>query len=161
LDPGISLRGAIAAVDKALRTEQVDVPGDWTDDEKRLRGVLEEGLAVVVNFRSHPRLIAWAKETGRLERIDRNSIWGNPYLLDDDGDRETVIANYRDHYLEFKPSLLMRIGDLEGKALACWCAPEPCHGDILLDHLEGLLIQESMPSHAGLLMGLLKETDGH
>jgi hypothetical protein len=82
--------------------------------------------------------------------------------MDEDGNRAEVIANYRDHYLDFKPSLLMRIGDdLEGKALACWCAPEPCHGDVLLYTLEGLLIQESMPSHAGILLNMLDEKDGH
>lgn len=159
LDEGISLRGAIAAIDKALRAEQLAAdPGDWTDEELALRETLESGKAILVNYERHQRLIAWADEGGLLVRIDRKSIWGNPYVLDEDGTRAEVIANYRDHYLDFKPSLLMRIGDdLEGKALACWCAPEPCHGDILLDTLEGLLAQESLPSHAGILVDMLND----
>jgi hypothetical protein len=162
LDQGISLRGAIAAIDKALRAEQLAADlGDWTDEELALRQTLESGKAILVNYERHQRLIAWAEEAGLLVRIDRKSIWGNPYVLDEDGNRAEVIANYRDHYLDFKPSLLMRIGDdLEGKALACWCAPEPCHGDVLLYTLEGLLIQESMPSHAGVLLNMLNEKDG-
>jgi hypothetical protein len=161
LDPGISLRGAIAAVAAELRGKDPGDLGEWTDEELALRKKLEEGDAVVVNYDRHQRLIAWAAESDLLVRIDRKSIWGNPYVMDEDGSRAEVIANYRDHYLDFKPSLLMRIGDdLEGKALACWCAPEPCHGDVLLHTLEGLLIQESMPSHAGILADMLNEKDG-
>jgi Domain of unknown function (DUF4326) len=26
--------------------------------------------------------------------------------------------------------------ELEGKILACWCKPEPCHGDVLLRLIE-------------------------
>jgi hypothetical protein len=48
-----------------------------------------------------------------------------------DGDRDTVIRNYADHYLPHKPSLLAKLPELRGKALGCWCAPEPCHGDVL------------------------------
>lgn len=158
MDPGISLRGAMAAISKALRDEDLAVDlGDWTDDEKSLRLKLEEGIAVVVNYDRHQRLIAWAHEADVLVRIDRKSIWGNPYILDEDGTRAEVIANYRDHYLDFKPSLLRRIGDdLEGKALACWCAPEPCHGDVLLEQLEGLLIQEAVLCHGEVLVNLLE-----
>lgn len=149
LDPGISLRGAIAAINGALRTEDGVDLGDWTDEEQTLRKTLQSGKAVVVNYDRHKRLIVWADALELLVRIDRKSIWGNPYVLVEDGDRAEVIANYRDHYLDFKPSLLRRIvEDLEAKALACWCAPEPCHGNVLLDALEGLLIQELMPAHA-------------
>jgi hypothetical protein len=156
LDPGISLRGAIAALNAALRAERVVDLGDWTAEESALRETLESGRTVVVNYDRHKRLIAWAGEFGLLVRIDRKSIWGNPYVLDEDGDRSEVIANYRDHYLDFKPSLLRRIvEDLEGKALACWCAPEPCHGDVLLSALESTL------SHAGVLMDVLNGKDGH
>jgi hypothetical protein len=52
-----------------------------------------------------------------------------------DGDRKTVIENYAQHYLPYKPSLLSRLAELRGRALACWCAPEPCHGDVLLQLL--------------------------
>jgi hypothetical protein len=162
LDPGISLRGAVAAINAALRGKGPSDLGDWTNDELALRDKLEAGNAVVVNYDHHQRLIAWAHEADLLVRIDRKSIWGNPYVMDEDGTRAEVIANYRDHYLDFKPSLLLRIGDdLEGKALACWCAPEPCHGDILLDALEGLLAQESVPCYAGTLLDMVTEKDGH
>jgi hypothetical protein len=53
--------------------------------------------------------------------------WANPYAVGRDGDRDEVIAKYADG----KSELQSRAPELQGKALGCWCAPEPCHGDIL------------------------------
>lgn len=103
----------------------------WTDDERTLHKSLTAGETVVVSLRHHQRLIGWAERRGLYERIDRRTPWGNPFELPADGDRDTVIANYEHHYLPYKPSLLDRLHELKGKALGCWCAPEPCHGDIL------------------------------
>jgi hypothetical protein len=90
---------------------------------------LGAGETIVVNMRDDISKVLEAK--GLLVRIDRGTPWGNPFILDDDGDRETVIASYADHYLPHKPSLLCRLDSLRGKALGCWCAPLPCHGDAL------------------------------
>ena len=51
------------------------------------------------------------------------------------GDRDEVIARYRD-WIATQPELLAALPELRGKDLACWCAPEPCHGDVLLELLE-------------------------
>lgn len=109
----------------------------WTDAERDLQERLKEGATVVVNLKSQPNLVTWAEQEGRLVRVDRSSKWGNPFVLGEDGDRDEVIASYREHYLPHKPSLLARVGELEGKALACWCAPQACHGDVLADAVEG------------------------
>jgi hypothetical protein len=106
---------------------------DWSDEERGLRAELEQECTVVINLGTHTHLMEWAERRGLLVRIDRTTVWGNPFRLDDDGDRETVIANYRLHYLPHKPSLHARLTELEGKALGCWCAPEACHGDVLAD----------------------------
>lgn len=90
---------------------------------------LEAGATIVVNLRD-PIAVALDR-AGYVTRIDRNTPWGNPFILDDDGTRDQVIAAYRDHYLPHKPSLLNRIHELRGRALGCWCAPASCHGDIL------------------------------
>lgn len=90
---------------------------------------LEAGATIVVNLRDP---IATALDrAGYVTRIDRNTPWGNPFIVDDDGTRDQVIAAYRDHYLPHKPSLLNRVHELRGRALGCWCAPAACHGDIL------------------------------
>lgn len=72
-------------------------------------------------------------------RIDRRTAWGNPYVVGIDGTRAEVIEAYR-RWIKGRPELLERLGELEGKRLACWCAPRACHGDVLAElvaeHLE-------------------------
>ena len=62
---------------------------------------------------------------------------GNPYPVTDHS-REESIANYREDFLarihqddEFREA----VEGLRGQTLACWCAPEHCHGDVILDYL--------------------------
>ncbi len=107
--------------------------GRWTAEEQDLLASIRAGQTVVVNYHRHGDLVAWATSAGLFERVDRKSVWGNPFVLDDDGDRSTVIASYRDHYLPHKPSLLANVDRLAGKALGCWCAPAACHGDVLAE----------------------------
>jgi hypothetical protein len=104
----------------------------WSAEEQEKRALLEQGVAVAVNMRRHGNLIAWAKERGLFVRVDRATPWGNPFVLGRDGDRATVIARYRDHHLPRQPGLLARLGELRGKALGCWCAPQACHADVLI-----------------------------
>jgi Domain of unknown function (DUF4326) len=54
----------------------------------------------------------------------------NPFRIGVDGDREHVIAKYRDHLLG-QADLLAMVADLRGKRLGCWCAPLPCHADVI------------------------------
>lgn len=64
--------------------------------------------------------------------IGRGSVWGNPFLLGVDGDRKTVIAKFREYAiwrLSREPNWLE---PLSGKDLACYCAPNVCHGDMIL-----------------------------
>lgn len=113
-----------------IRQEQIFAT--WSDEERDLLKRLREGETVVVSLRGqHNSLIEWADAAGLYMRIDRRTPWGNPFETPADGDRDTVITNYAEHYLPYKPSLLAKLPDLRGKALGCWCAPEPCHGDIL------------------------------
>jgi len=62
----------------------------------------------------------------------KQSIWHNPFKEGRDGSREEVIAKFERHLLEQRSDLVSRLPELKGKVLACWCAPEPCHGDVLL-----------------------------
>ena len=72
-------------------------------------------------------------------RIDRRTIYGNPFKIGPDGTREDVIAKHKKYMLEriavdleFKEAVLA----LKGKILLCWCAPLPCHGDNYVVWLE-------------------------
>ncbi len=64
--------------------------------------------------------------------VGRPSKWGNPYIIGRDGSREEVVRKYRD-YIVGNERLLESLPELKGKCLACWCAPLPCHGDILME----------------------------
>lgn len=66
--------------------------------------------------------------------VGRPSKWGNPYRIEPaiGNTRELVIGAYREWILN-QPSLVGAAKkELRGKDLICWCAPLPCHADILL-----------------------------
>jgi hypothetical protein len=58
------------------------------------------------------------------------SKWHNPYKVGRDGTREEVIAKYERHLHD--TGLIYAVHELRDRDLVCWCAPEPCHGDLLL-----------------------------
>jgi hypothetical protein len=66
----------------------------------------------------------------------RVSTWGNPFVIGTDGSREDVIEKYRawlwKRLREGRLELPV-LAELDGKTLACWCAPERCHGDVLVE----------------------------
>jgi uncharacterized protein DUF4326 len=60
--------------------------------------------------------------------------WGNPFVVGKDGSREEVIAKHKAWLLSPENKELMsQIHELKGKVLGCWCAPLPCHGDMLAE----------------------------
>jgi hypothetical protein len=67
--------------------------------------------------------------------IGRGSKWGNPFIIGTDGDREEVIKKYKEYIL--KNEALKDIEELRDKVLGCYCHPLPCHGDVLIELLEG------------------------
>lgn len=65
--------------------------------------------------------------------VGRPSKWGNPFVVGADGTREQVIQKYR-QMLNSNPDLLWEVKqELHSKNLVCWCAPLPCHADVLLE----------------------------
>lgn len=63
--------------------------------------------------------------------IGRPSIWGNPFVIGKDGNREEVIKKYEEYLLN-TPHLLNKLYELKDKKLGCWCKPAACHGDVLI-----------------------------
>jgi hypothetical protein len=64
--------------------------------------------------------------------VGRPSWWGNPFELGKDGDRAQVIEKFRLFMADDSVRREMCIAHLQGKHLVCWCAPKPCHADVLL-----------------------------
>lgn len=72
-------------------------------------------------------------------RIDRRTAFGNPFKIGVDGTREDCIDQYRRVFLnrmKFNPKFRQKILAMKGKRLACWCAPLPCHGDVIVEYLD-------------------------
>lgn len=63
--------------------------------------------------------------------IGRGSIWGNPFIIGKDGDRKEVIKKF-DDWIPTQLHLLVKLSDLRGRRLGCFCKPLACHGDILV-----------------------------
>jgi hypothetical protein len=76
--------------------------------------------------------------------IGRPSVWGNPFSHLDDSlaefyvnTRTEAISKYREWLLS-QPELVERAKkELSGKRLGCWCKPKACHGDVLVDIIQG------------------------
>lgn len=70
--------------------------------------------------------------------IGRPSIYGNPFQIGKDGDRQQVVEKYKNYFYkkihtdeDFKNQVL----NLKGKRLGCFCKPHACHGDIICEYL--------------------------
>jgi hypothetical protein len=71
----------------------------------------------------------------------RDSIWANKFKIDNNHTREQVIELYRKellHKLKTGKIKIKQLLELDNKVLGCWCKPEPCHGDVLIDLLKKL-----------------------
>lgn len=72
--------------------------------------------------------------------VGRPTKWGNPYSHQNgtlarfkvDTKQEAIDA-FRDMLWEDDEMQSEAIEELRGKDLVCWCAPRPCHADILLE----------------------------
>lgn len=65
--------------------------------------------------------------------IGRPSKWGNPFPIGPNCTRAQSIAKY-EQYLLNSPELLAALPELKGKDVVCFCAPLPCHGDVLIKY---------------------------
>lgn len=71
--------------------------------------------------------------------IGRGTIWGNPYQMGKDGDRDEVIRKFAYDFdrgfLKASENLDHNISILKGKRIACHCKPAACHGDVIADFI--------------------------
>lgn len=73
--------------------------------------------------------------------IGRPTIFGNPFKIGKDGTRAEVIAKYRTRFYNMilDSDFRQSVSALKGKTLGCFCSPQPCHGDVIVEYLEGEL----------------------
>jgi hypothetical protein len=65
--------------------------------------------------------------------VGRPSKWGNPYKIGINGTRSEVLLMYQVDLEDILKCYPWYLDELKGKDLVCWCAPLPCHADILLE----------------------------
>ncbi len=64
------------------------------------------------------------------------SKWANPYSVKRYG-RDKALELYEEH-IRKTPELYNNLFELKDNILGCWCKPEPCHGDILIELINEL-----------------------
>jgi hypothetical protein len=64
----------------------------------------------------------------------KGSPFANPFQLrrHAGADERTECVAMYERWLTMQPALLARLHTLAGRDLACWCAPLPCHCDVLV-----------------------------
>jgi len=62
--------------------------------------------------------------------IGRGSLYGNPFVIGTDGDRDSVCDQYEKEVL---PTL--NLLPLFGRNVVCYCSPARCHGDSIISRL--------------------------
>ena len=102
-------------------------------------------MTTVVNIKQcpdfNPKLNPNDVYIGRFHRsrygFFPRSKWHNPFKVGKDGSREAVVELY-ESYVNSTPKLASSLHELKDRRLGCWCKPELCHGDALVDLVERL-----------------------
>lgn len=93
------------------------------------------GLLVPASVRlGAPRVVHCKRERHHVY-IGRPSKWGNPFVVGKHGVRGECIALHGADMrsrLRKDATLWAALDELRGLVLGCWCAPRPCHGDLLV-----------------------------
>ncbi|SNR37768.1 protein of unknown function [Haloechinothrix alba] len=117
----------------------------WTDDERERAARVLDGRTTVVNVRKsgpHKHLVPWLVRQDLLTYVGHGgprhawpeSDFASPFVKQARTDRAAAKRSY-ERWLDEQDELLRRLrsGELSGRALGCWCAPEPCHADVLAE----------------------------
>lgn len=90
-----------------------------------------------------PRVVHVRERVPGAVFIGRPGPFENPFQIGRHGTRAEVIELYRRYvtrYTDAAATLRYKVyRELQGKDLACFCAPLPCHGDVLLELANGTL----------------------
>ena len=105
-------------------------------------------MIIIKNLRFSKPQFAWQV------RVDRASVLGNPYYMENETQRDKVCDLYKAYFEENMQDtnsafyqeiqrlygILKEYGKLE---LYCWCAPKRCHSESIKKYLENLYAQEN------------------
>lgn len=90
-----------------------------------------------------PTAVVHCKKSPYDVYIGRPSKWGNPFTHQPDGKTlaQHTVANRKEAIDAYRTwitrgdgrHLLNDLHELQGKVLGCWCKPQSCHGDVLVE----------------------------
>ncbi len=110
--------------------------GTQNNTSGKLSVPTKQATTTVINVTTHQPYDVYIGRYNSRYGLFR-SIWHNPYKVGVDGTREECIEKYRQH-ITSSPELMALLPTLKGKRLGCWCKPAACHGDVLVELLEGI-----------------------
>ncbi len=82
-------------------------------------------------------------------RIDRQSIYGNPYSMRRDENLRDIVCDQYEDYFHTKmnqqdsdiykgiTNMVHQLKQGKNINLMCWCKPKRCHGETIKNYLEG------------------------
>lgn len=91
----------------------------------------------VINIRSGEPYDQYIGRAGH----GQDGYFGNPFKLSRGDTRGATLEFYKTWFmnrLETDPVFKSKVISLRNKTLACFCKPNPCHGDIIAQYLDSL-----------------------
>jgi hypothetical protein len=122
--------------DKETTIDNIVKNNNIPDEDLMIIEKLKRGETVVLNMNRNFHALQYAKDNGLYEQVDRWTDWGNPFILDQDGNRNYVCDAFQ-VYFDLRKGLHKKLHRLKGKALGCHCFPERCHADYLKKLADG------------------------
>lgn len=107
---------------KYIRSEGYANLKEWMEDEENV--YIGRGGVVFIEKERFPK---------------RGSKFLNPFKIGRDGNRDEVLQKYKIYIcdkLKEDKKLMDELNKMKGKKIGCWCCPEKCHGDILVEIIE-------------------------
>lgn len=107
---------------KYIRSDGYANLKEWIEDENNV--YVGRGGVVFVDKERFPK---------------KGSKFLNPFKIGRDGNRDEVLKKYKIYIsekLKDDKELVYELNKMKGKKIGCWCYPEKCHGDILVEIIE-------------------------
>lgn len=105
-------------------------------------------VPTLINLKEVNDIPEWLQDSQKHLYIGRNcsglrvfSMWGNPFKITRTITREQSIKNFTS-YFKNNPVMQQALWQLCYKQLGCWCVPEPCHGQVLINAVKHMLLSD-------------------
>jgi hypothetical protein len=69
----------------------------------------------------------------------KDGYFGNPVRLEPGKPRGSTLERFREYFIDrlaSDPDFRLRVDGLRGKTLVCFCKPNACHGDVIVEYLD-------------------------